>query len=109
MRTHGQGTCALDLATRCALARLSEIDDIHLPSMTTPGGIVVPAALSIAAGPFAADDVLAAVLAGYEVMTRVGRAIDGPTVLYRGIWPTYFAAPAAVAAVATRLLRLDGR
>ena len=29
---------ALDLATRCALARLSEIDDIHLPSMTTPGG-----------------------------------------------------------------------
>jgi hypothetical protein len=30
---------ALDLATRCALARLSEIDNIHLASMTTPGGL----------------------------------------------------------------------
>src|SRR5262249_59233630 len=48
MRTHGQGTCALDLATRCALARLSEIDDIHLPSMTTPGAIVIPGALTLA-------------------------------------------------------------
>ena len=28
---------ALDLAIRCALARLSEIDNIHLASMTTPG------------------------------------------------------------------------
>src|SRR5262249_56254578 len=36
----------LDLATRCALARLSEIDDIHLASMTTPGAIVIPAALT---------------------------------------------------------------
>src|SRR5262249_48636810 len=38
MRARGQadGAWALDLAIRCALARLSEIDDIHLPSMTTP-------------------------------------------------------------------------
>src|SRR5262249_28979583 len=40
---------ALDLSTRCALARLSEIDDIHLASMITPGGIVIPAALTLAA------------------------------------------------------------
>jgi 2-methylcitrate dehydratase PrpD len=39
-------------------------------------------------------------------MTRLGRAIDGPTVLYRGIWPTYFAAPFGIAAVAARLLKL---
>jgi len=105
----GPASPGLDLGTRCAQARLSEIDDIHLASMTTPGGIVIPAALSIAAGPFAADDVFAAILAGYEVMTRLGRAIDGPAVLYRGIWPTYFATPAAVAAVTARLLRLDAR
>jgi 2-methylcitrate dehydratase PrpD len=51
--------------------------------------------------------VIAAILAGYEAMTRLGRAIDGPTALYRGIWPTYFAAPFGIAAVAARLLRLD--
>src|SRR5262249_48680105 len=43
------GSLALDLSTRCALARLSEIDDIHLPSMITPGGIVIPGALTLAA------------------------------------------------------------
>src|SRR4029077_15024362 len=36
-----------------------------------------------------------------------GRAIDGPGVLYRGLWPTYFAAPFAIAAVAARLHRLS--
>jgi 2-methylcitrate dehydratase PrpD len=100
-------TLALDLATRCALARLSEIDDIHLASMTTPGAIIIPGALTLATPTDAADDVIAAILAGYETMIRFGRAIDGPTLLYRGIWPTYFAAPMGVAAVAARLLKLD--
>jgi 2-methylcitrate dehydratase PrpD len=40
-------------------------------------------------------------------MTRLGLSIEGPTILYRGIWPTYFAAPFGVAATASRLLRLD--
>jgi len=104
-------TLAHDIANRCALARLSEIDDIHLPSMTTPGGIVIPTAISMARAMREpnADDVTASILAGYEVMTRLGRALDGPTILYRGIWPTYFAAPAAVAAVIVRMLRLDAR
>src|SRR5712691_2326174 len=111
LRARGQAgeALALDLATRCALARLSEIDDIHLASMTTPGAIVIPGALTLASTmPAAAgDDVMAAMLAGYEIMTRLGRAIDGPQVLYRGIWPTYFAAPMGIAAVAARLLGLD--
>src|SRR5712691_4107693 len=108
-RARGQADIALDLATRCALARLSEIDDIDLASMTTPGAIVIPGALTLASTmPAAAgDDVMAAMLAGYEIMTRLGRAIDGPQVLYRGIWPTYFAAPMGIAAVAARLLGLD--
>ena len=107
----GHDPVALDLATRCALARLSEIDDIHLASMTTPGSIVIPGALTIAGGlsGVQADDVTAAILAGYEAMTRLGRAIDGPAILYRGIWPTYFAAPFGIAAVAARLFRLDAR
>ena len=107
---------ALDLATRCALVRASEIDDIHLPSMITPGAIVIPGALTLAAAMPAvaaqevtAHDLTAAMLAGYEAMTRLGRAIDGPTILYRGIWPTYFAAPFGIAAVAARLFKLDAR
>ena len=97
------------LAINCALARLSEIDDIHLGSMITPGAIVVPAALTIAASMPKVEvaDTAAAIVAGYEAMIRLGTAIDGPAVLYRGIWPSYFAAPFGVAAVTARLMRLD--
>ena len=101
----------LDVATHCALARLSEIDDIHLASTTTPGAIVVPGAVAIAAvcrnrDP---DAVAAAMMAGYEVMVRFGQAIDGPSILYRGIWPTYFATPLGIAAAAARLFGLDAQ
>src|SRR5262249_452782 len=68
MRNEAPIPLGLHIATRCAQARLSEIDDIHLPSMITPGGIVVPAAISMAGimrAPIA-NDVIAAILAGYE-------------------------------------------
>jgi 2-methylcitrate dehydratase PrpD len=100
---------APDLATACAVARSSEIDNIHLASATTPGGIVIPAALVIAAthGEADTDAVCEAIVAGTEAMVRLGAALGGPGILYRGIWPTYFAAPFGVAAVAARLCELD--
>src|SRR5262249_26465969 len=39
----------------------------------------------------------------------LGGTIGGAHVLYRGIWPTYVAAPFGVAAVAARLLRVQTR
>jgi len=101
----------LDVATHCALARLSEIDDIHLASTTTPGAIVVPGAIAVAAACRNRDPntLAAAMMAGYEVIVRFGQAIDGPSILYRGIWPTYFAAPFGAAAVAARLFKLDDK
>src|SRR5262247_3106575 len=105
---HGAEDVPMDVATGCALARLSEIDDIHLASMTTPGSIVIPGALTLArAWQTDPSDVTAAMIAGYEAMTRLGGTIGGAHVLYRGIWPTYVAAPFGVAAVAARLLRLE--
>ena len=99
-----------DVATNCAVTRLSEIDDIHLAAMITAGSIVVPGALTIAASLQAdGDELAAAIVGGYEAMIRLGLAIDGPTTLYRGIWPTYFATPFGIAAVAARLMGLDGR
>src|SRR5689334_8761885 len=112
-RTNQQGggseTLLLDVATNCALARLSEVDDIHLASMTTPGSIVIPGALTIATslGARQTSELLAAIMAGYEAMIRLGLALHGPHNLYRGIWPTYIAAPFGIAALAARLLGLD--
>jgi 2-methylcitrate dehydratase PrpD len=97
-----------DVATNCALARLSETDDIHLASMITAGSIVIPGALTIARAlpDIEAGDLSAAIVGGYEAMVRLGLALDGPAILYRGIWPTYLAAPFGIAAVGARLLRL---
>jgi 2-methylcitrate dehydratase PrpD len=100
-----------DIMLNCARVRLSEVDDIHIGAMITPGSFVVPAALSIAARlPQAngqnAQTLNEAILCGYEAMVRLGLALDGPSILYRGIWPSYIAAPFGVAAVASRLLDL---
>jgi 2-methylcitrate dehydratase PrpD len=104
----GDADVGLDILINCALTRLSEIDDIHLASMITPGSIVIPGALAIAAqlppDPVALSE---AIVAGYEAMIRLGLAVDGPSILYRGIWPTYLAAPFGIAAVAARLFDLS--
>jgi 2-methylcitrate dehydratase PrpD len=92
-----------------AAARTTEIDDIDIASCTTVGCVVVPAALAVAATGAAADrgSVLAAVVAGYEAMIRLGRAIGGATLLYSGVWPTYVTAAFGAAAAAAKILGLD--
>jgi len=100
----------MDAVTRrAAVTRLTEIDDIHLTSCTTPGSVVATVALSMAGAEKRprADAFADAVLAGYEAMTRLGRTIEGPKVLYRGVWPTCFTTPFAAAAVAARVAGLD--
>jgi len=99
------------LMTHCALARLSEIDDIHLAAMTTAGGIVVPAAVTLAASLEKGEPaaLARAIAGGYDTMIRLGLALRGPTILYRGIWPTYIGTAFGVAAVAARLMRLDDK
>jgi 2-methylcitrate dehydratase PrpD len=93
----------------CAQTRCTEIDDIHLTSCTTPGSVVVPTALALAAagGLRSVRDFVAAVLAGYESLIRLGYAIDGPAVLHKNVWPTYFAAAFGSAATSSRAYGLS--
>jgi 2-methylcitrate dehydratase PrpD len=99
------------IGQRAATIRLSEIDDIHLPSCTTPSATAVAVAFSLAAQAERFDPVAvaSAIWAGTEVMTRMGQAIRGPEVLYRGVWPSCFAAPLAAAATAARMGGFDAR
>ena len=88
-----------------AVVRHTEIDDIHTRSCTTPSSVTVPAALALAhaRNAFDPDTVASAIWVGTELMTRLGTAIDGARMLYRGLWPTYFTAPLGAAAIASRL------
>jgi 2-methylcitrate dehydratase PrpD len=103
------GALAVRIGRQAAAIRLTEIDDIHLPSCTTPSAGVVPVALMLAAQQqkFDPGEVASAIWVGTEIMTRIGVAVHGPQILYRGIWPTYLAAPVAAAATASRLIRLN--
>jgi 2-methylcitrate dehydratase PrpD len=103
------GALAIRIGRQAAAIRLTEIDDIHLPSCTTPSAGVVPVALMLAAQQqkFDLDEVASAIWAGTEITTRIGVAVRGSQILYRGIWPTYLAAPVAAAATSARLMGLS--
>ena len=97
------------IGRQAAATRLTEIDDIHLPSCVTPSAGVVPVALALAAyaQKFDPGEIASAVWAGTEIATRLGVAVQGPQILYRGIWPTYLGAPLAAAATASRVMGLN--
>jgi 2-methylcitrate dehydratase PrpD len=103
------GALAIRIGRQAAAIRLTEIDDIHLPSCTTPSAGVVPVALMLAAQEqkFDPGEIASAIWVGTEIMTRIGVAVRGPQILYRGIWPTYLAAPVAAAATSARLMGLS--
>lgn len=93
-----------------AAARCTEMDDIHLTSCTTPGSVIVPTALALASSGRLTSTraFLAAIAVGYEVLIRLGLAIDGPALLgKRRLWPTLYAAPLGSAAVAARAYGLS--
>jgi 2-methylcitrate dehydratase PrpD len=104
------GESPLDrVAQRIAIVRNTEIDDIHMASCTTIGSVVIPVAVTLA-GVVSKPDAkrfAQAIAAGYEAMSRLSLAISGATILYRGIWPTFFSGPVGAAATAAPLLGLD--
>jgi 2-methylcitrate dehydratase PrpD len=97
-----------DVMGRVATARLTELDDVHMLSGTTPGSVVVPTAVTIGAALDATAEAYGrAVEVGYDAMASLGEAIGGSVAVYRGVWPTYFCAPFAAAAVTASLLGLE--
>ena len=110
LQNFGEARALADRIGRQAAAiRLTEIDDIHLSSCTTPSAGIVPVALALAAFSqnFDPEEIASAIWVGTEITTRIGAAVGGPQILYRGIWPTYLAAPVAAAATAARLFALN--
>ena len=88
-----------------ALGSTLEMDDVHRSSVLHPGPVVLPAALAAAPGDTTGAELLAALVAGYEVMIRVGRAL-GPS-HYR-LWHTTATAGCfGAAAAAASVMRLD--
>lgn len=85
-----------------------EMEDQHNPSITHPSPVLTPAALAV--GEREAVDgkrFIVALVAGVEVMTRLGMAIAPSVLVERGFHPTSVAGPLGAAAVAGSLLGLS--
>jgi 2-methylcitrate dehydratase PrpD len=84
-----------------------EMEDQHNPSITHPSPVLTPAALAV--GEREAVDgkrFIVSLVAGIEVMTRMGMAIAPSVLVERGFHPTSVAGTLGAAAVAGSLLGL---
>jgi 2-methylcitrate dehydratase PrpD len=83
------------------------LNDVHSPSGAHPGACVIPPVLAVGEWTRAPGrELLAAMVAGYEVNGRVGRAII-PTHRERGFHPTGTCGTFGATAAASRLLGFD--
>jgi 2-methylcitrate dehydratase PrpD len=98
----GRADIAERIAAAASIARLSECDDIHLPSCVTPGAVVVPVALALGFSR-TNDEFNRAVAAGYTAGLGLGTGIGGARALAAGVWPTLLAAPLMAAVTASCL------
>lgn len=100
----------LDLKRRVllmgALTHITETDDLHRASVTHPGCVVVPAALALGEKLNSTpQQILTAILHGFEAMCRIGSAV-GPT--HYKVWHnTATCGPFGSAMAAATLLNLD--
>lgn len=97
------GRCAFVMG---GLTHILEVDDVHRAAVVHTGAVTVPAVFALAAGrDLPGEDVLRAVLYGFEATSRVGMAV-GPT-HYR-IWHnTATCGPYGSAMAAATVLGLD--
>ncbi|OGV96897.1 hypothetical protein A2W24_03775 [Microgenomates group bacterium RBG_16_45_19] len=85
-----------------------ELDDTHRTAILHPGPVTVTSALAVAErkGGIDGKQFMTAVLAGYEVVTRVGMSV-GVSHLRRGYHPIGNCGPFGAAAAAAKVLNLD--
>ena len=86
-----------------------ELDDTHNESSLHPGSVAYPTALAMAdLAPVDGKSFITSVVAGYDIMARLGRALKPAEHYARGFHPTSTCGAFGAAAVAARLLGLRG-
>lgn len=90
------------------LAHSLDFDDTHAPGSLHPSAPIVPAAFAAAEMTGAdGEDLIAAIVAGYEVQIRLSLALDPAAHYDRGFHPTATCGAFGAAAAAARLFKLS--
>ena len=84
-----------------------ELDDTHSASSLHPAVVVIPGAMATAEVEGSSGrELIAAIVAGYEVACRLGRALTAKEVYAKGFHPTAIVGPFATAAAVGKLIGL---
>ncbi len=85
-----------------------ELDDVHNASSLHPGTVVIPAALAVTEHlQLSGGALIDGMIVGYEVMTRLGMALNPAEHYRQGFHPTGTCGVFGAAAAAARILELD--
>ena len=84
-----------------------ELDDYLPAGKTHAGAVLVPVALAVAGESTTGEELVTAIVAGYDVVGRVSLAMNAASARGRGWHVTGLTGPFGAAAVAGRLLGLD--
>lgn len=85
-----------------------ELDDTHDESVSHPGAVVIGAALAVAADRgLGGAALLPAIVAGYEVIGRIGAATGAGAIIEEGFHPTALFGSFGAAAATAHLMGLD--
>jgi 2-methylcitrate dehydratase PrpD len=105
---HGLKTSAVDAAfANGTFGHSFEMDDNHSRSSIKGGCALLPAGLAIGERQMSGGvDLIAAIVAGYEVMTRICLAVT-PVLMQRGYQPTATCGPFGAAVSAGKLMAFD--
>ncbi len=91
-----------------ALGHSLDFDDTHAAASVHPSAVVVPAALAAAQLPGAnGREVIAAIIAGYEIICRLGQALGPDDHYERGYHPTATCGAFGAAATASKVMGLN--
>ena len=94
--------------TNSIAAHSVELDDTHSASSLHPAVVVIPGAMAAAEVEGSSGrELIAAIVAGYEVACRLGRALTAREVYAKGFHPTAIVGPFATAAAVGKLIGLD--
>jgi len=89
-----------------ACAHALDMDDGHRFGALHPGTVIIPAAIAAAELSKAnTRDLIAGIVAGYEIMIRIGAAIN-PSSLNRGFHATGMTGPYGAASAAAKIMKL---
>ncbi|MFB9677391.1 MmgE/PrpD family protein [Streptosporangium vulgare] len=89
-------------------AHVDEFDAIHTGSATLPAAVVIPPAVLVATAlRRGGDELLRAVIAGYEAVAEAGTRFGGPALYADRWWPGALFGPLGTAVALARLYRLS--